>query len=173
MTDQEFGEEFLQERLQETASGEAALRQLRRRYDLLRQEYDRLLDRLERLERRVTSPGRTEQAAPAPLSATVRDPLVRLRDEYAEAAEVIETILRGLERITSELMPVTSSGAGRVLPTQARARETMRVQLEVRGGDFGRILDFQERLAAMEGVVRVSISAIDQERATLMVDLGS
>jgi len=41
------------ERLKEAASGDAAVRQLRRRYDLLKQDYERLLDRLGDLEDRL------------------------------------------------------------------------------------------------------------------------
>ena len=33
------------------------------------------------------------------------------------------------------------------------------------------ILDFQERLAQLDGVARVSINAIDNDRATLVVEL--
>ncbi|MCS7295415.1 MAG: hypothetical protein NZ761_08450 [Dehalococcoidia bacterium] len=168
MTEQDFDEEFLRERLQETASGEAALRQLRRRYDLLRQEYDRLLDRLERLEQRLGRAADTS-APPERLRDAVAHPLLRLREEYAQAAKTIDAILRGLERLADELEAPQ--------PTPAPARrpqpeaEPVRVQLEVRGGEFGRILDFQERLAGIEGVRRVSISAIDHERATLIVEL--
>lgn len=169
MTEQDFDEEFLRERLHETTSGEAALRQLRRRYDLLRQEYDRLLERLERLERRLGLPPPEQPATPRGLQQAVTDPVLRLPDEYAQAARTIDTVLRGLERLADELEAPQPPPARPQAPTEA---EPLRVQLEVRGGDFGRILDFQERLAAMEGVARVSISAIDHERATLIVELG-
>lgn len=170
MTDEEFDEEFLRERLRETASGEAALRQLRRRYDLLRQEYDRVLDRLAALERKVARAVREDQP-PQRLADALFEPLRRLRAEYEEAAPLLDAILRGLERLASEV-------ASRPTPAQRPAvgapeREPVRLQLEVRGGDFGQILDFQERIAAMEGVARVSISAIDHERATLVVELTS
>ena len=41
----------------------------------------------------------------------------------------------------------------------------------MRGPGFGELLDFQERLSTLEGVARVSINAIDTERATLVVEL--
>jgi hypothetical protein len=43
--------------------------------------------------------------------------------------------------------------------------------VEVRGGGFGELLDFQERLSSLPGVARVSISTIDNERASLVVEL--
>ena len=46
------------------------------------------------------------------------------------------------------------------------------MRIDVKGKDFGELLDFQERLSALEGVARVSINAIDNERATLVVELG-
>lgn len=169
MTDEEFDEEFLRERLREAASGEAALRQLRRRYDLLRQEYDRLLDRLAALERKVSRAVREDQP-PQRLADALLEPLRRLRAEYEEAAPLLDALVRGLERLASE---VASPPTPARRPAVAAEREPVRVQLEVRGGDFGQILDFQERVAAMEGVARVSISAIDHERATLVVELTS
>jgi hypothetical protein len=41
----------------------------------------------------------------------------------------------------------------------------------VKGSGFGELLDFQERISNLTGVSRVSISAIDNERATLVVEL--
>ena len=52
------------ERLHEAASGDAAVRQLRRRYDLLREDYERLLDRLGELEDRLNEAA--DRAAPPP-----------------------------------------------------------------------------------------------------------
>jgi hypothetical protein len=45
------------------------------------------------------------------------------------------------------------------------------VQIDVKGEGFGNLLDFQEKLATLEGVSRVSINAIDNDRATLVVEL--
>ncbi len=45
------------------------------------------------------------------------------------------------------------------------------MQVDVNGSGFGELLDFQERLSEMNGVSRVSISAIDSDRATLVVEL--
>jgi hypothetical protein len=46
-----------------------------------------------------------------------------------------------------------------------------KMQVDVKGSGFGALLDFQERLSSLSGVSRVSISAIDNERATLVVEL--
>ena len=55
------------ERLHEAASGDAAVRQLRRRYDLLREDYERLLDRLGELEDRLNEAAdRAAQPPPPP-----------------------------------------------------------------------------------------------------------
>ncbi|MEP6871150.1 MAG: hypothetical protein ABI939_04790, partial [Anaerolineaceae bacterium] len=48
---------------------------------------------------------------------------------------------------------------------------SQRVHVDVRGQGFGELLDFQERLSSLDGVARVSINAIDTERATLVVEL--
>jgi len=46
-----------------------------------------------------------------------------------------------------------------------------KVSVEVHGKGFGELLDFQEKLSSVPGVSRVSINAIDAERATLIVEL--
>jgi hypothetical protein len=46
------------------------------------------------------------------------------------------------------------------------------VQVDVKGEGFGNLLDFQEKLSNVPGVQRVSINAIDNDRATLVVELG-
>ncbi|MCL4241867.1 MAG: hypothetical protein KJ048_10990, partial [Dehalococcoidia bacterium] len=66
------------ERLHEAASGDAAVRQLRRRYDLLREDYERLLDRLGELEDRLNEAAdrAAQPAGPTPpLAATRGGPL--------------------------------------------------------------------------------------------------
>ena len=60
-------EDFLLERLNEAASGDAAVRALRRRYDMLRNDYENLLDRLGELEDRLNAaPTPTSEKRPAP-----------------------------------------------------------------------------------------------------------
>jgi hypothetical protein len=46
-----------------------------------------------------------------------------------------------------------------------------RLELEVHAGYWGDILDFEARLAGIEGVEHISIVAIDNERARLVVEL--
>ena len=66
-------EDFLLERLNEAASGDAAVRQLRRRYDLLRHDYEQLLDRLGELEDRLNEAATQTARPPAGWKALLRD----------------------------------------------------------------------------------------------------
>lgn len=192
MSDQGNGpEDFLLERLNEAASGDAAVRQLRRRYDALRNDYEHLLDRLGELEDRLSASPASIPAAPQPggertVASTIADaiaaPLLRLRDEYLAAAGSIQTVVGGLEGLATGFKgqhgaprpstpippPEPTPDPPAAAPDSARGQKT---QIEVKGSGFGELLDFQERLSQLPGVSRVSISAIDNERATLVVEL--
>ncbi len=177
------------ERLQEAASGDTAVRQLRRRYDLLRQDYERLLDRLGELEDRLNEAAEraAQPAEPTtPFASTLADaiaaPLIRLRDDYLAAVASIQSVVTGLEGLASGFKgqhtaagKVTEEAAGPAIPPDQpanRSRPT-RIHLDVKGSGFGELLDFQERLSQLGGVARVSINAIDNERATLVVELDA
>ena len=185
MSDQEpEAEDFLLERLNEAATGDAAVRQLRRRYDLLRTDYERLIDRLGELEDRLNE---AQSARPTAgpvadaIAQALAEPLLRLRDDYLSAVTGIQSVVSGLEGLASGF-----KGQHSVRPTatppQAPAPEPadaaagasgapQKMQIDVKGSGFGELLDFQERLSQIPGVSRVSISAIDNERATLVVEL--
>lgn len=194
LSDQGQGpEDFLLGRLNEAATGDAAVRQLRRRYDLLRHDYEQLLDRLGELEDRLNEanqPGRP--AASAPLSEAIAqalaEPLLRLRDDYLAAVSGIQSVVTGLEGLASGFKgqhtarssntaeaaePAEPSHGTETVSADAGPGETRvhRMQVDVKGSGFGELLDFQERLTRLPGVSRVSISAIDNDRATLVVEL--
>lgn len=196
MSDQGNGpEDFLLERLNEAASGDAAVRQLRRRYDMLRNDYENLLDRLGELEDRLTAAAQQQPAEPSPtapvsqsIAEAIAAPLLRLRDEYLAAAGSIQTVVGGLEGLAAgfkgqHAAPVQPGAASRPAPEPESASEKpqeatrsepprlQKTQIDVKGSGFGELLDFQERLSQLPGVSRVSISAIDNERATLVVEL--
>ncbi|GIW13061.1 MAG: hypothetical protein KatS3mg062_0500 [Tepidiforma sp.] len=176
-------EDVILERLQEAASGDATVRQLRRRYDLLRQDYERLLDRLGELEERLeaaTRPGTAEpqKTVSGALAEAIAAPLLQLRQEYLLAAASIAQVVAGLEGLAGGLKGQhgaagASSARGESAAASPERQEgrSRRVQVDVRGSGFGELLDFQERLSALPGVARVSINAIDNERATLVVEL--
>jgi len=177
-------EDFLLERLNEAASGDAAVRALRRRYDMLRNDYEHLLDRLGELEERLNATPAQPAASSAPVSASIAEaiaaPLLRLRDEYLAAAGSIQTVVGGLEGLAagfkgqhsgtsqSSAQPAALPDAQPGAPAEPRLQKA---QIDVKGSGFGELLDFQERLSQLNGVSRVSISAIDNERATLVVEL--
>lgn len=187
MNDQGNGpEDFLLERLNEAASGDAAVRALRRRYDMLQNDYEHLLDRLGELEERLS----TAQAAPpspvapAPVSTSIAEaiaaPLLRLRDEYLAAAGSIQNVVGGLEGLAAGFKGQHPAPLQAETPAVPANRDTeepaveprlRKTQIDVKGSGFGELLDFQERLSQLGGVSRVSISAIDNERATLVVEL--
>lgn len=186
----DFGNEpddAILERLQEAASGDAAVRQLRRRYDLLRQDYERLIDRLGELEDRLNEAAERATQPPAPatpfatgLADAIAAPLIRLRDDYLAAVASIQSVVTGLEGLASGFKG-QHTAAGRVpeepaapaTPVERAANHSRptKIHLDVKGSGFGELLDFQERLSELGGVARVSINAIDNERATLVVEL--
>lgn len=184
----DFGNESddaILERLQEAASGDAGVRQLRRRYDLLRQDYERLLDRLGELEDRLdeaaerpTEPAASATPVASALAEAIAAPLIRLRDDYLAAVASIQTVVAGLEGLASGFKGQhTAAGRSEVTSTSAAPESPPnhgrppKVQVDVKGSGFGELLDFQERLSNLGGVARVSINAIDNERATLVVEL--
>jgi hypothetical protein len=175
-------------RLQEAASGDTAVRQLRRRYDLLRQDYERLLDRLGELEDRLNQAAEraAQPAAPTTLFAStladaIAAPLIRLRDDYLAAVASIQSVVTGLEGLASGFkgqhtatgkVSEESAAGPAIAPEQvANHSRPTKIHLDVKGSGFGELLDFQERLSQLGGVARVSINAIDNERATLVVEL--
>lgn len=169
-------EGFLLERLHEATSGDTAVRQLRRRYDLLRHDYESLLDRLGELEERLNeASSRPAPATPSPVAESIADaiaaPLLRLRDDYLAAVAGIQGVVSGLEGLASGFKGQHAAGGSPAQPPPASSARTEKVHVNVQGSGFGELLDFQEQLSRVAGVSRVSISAIDNERATLVVEL--
>ena len=169
-------EDFLLERLNEAASGDAGVRQLRRRYDLLRTDYEQLLDRLGELEDRLNSA--KPAAAPSAVAESIADaitaPLIRLRDDYLAAVARIQSVVTGLDGLAHGFKGQHAARAGAEPPPEpspAAEPRVQKMQVDVKGSGFGALLDFQERMSSIPGVSRVSISAIDNERATLVVEL--
>ncbi|MEP7215162.1 MAG: hypothetical protein ABI782_02855 [Anaerolineaceae bacterium] len=193
------GDDPILARLRESAAGDPAVRQLRRRYDMLRGDYEQLLDRLGELEDRLNAQAlaaRTGETAPSPerpMSKELHDvllaPLLKLRDDYVTAATRITALVSGLETLAQgsfkgqhsvpeeperppPLDANAAPAAGDLEETENRsAVRSKRLHVDVRGQGFGELLDFQERLSSLDGVARVSINAIDTERATLVVEL--
>lgn len=195
-------DERLLGRLREAASGEQATKQLKRRYDSLRRDYELLLDRLADIEQRMEGPEPVEPAAAAPhpaapppaaappppasasagasatgrLTDTLMAPLIQLREEYLAAATSINAIVGGLDSLAAGAMKGQRRAAApeeRAAPVREETAVRRRsVQVDVKGEGFGNLLDFQERLSELGGVTRVSINAIDNDRATLLVELS-
>lgn len=181
-------DDLVRERLREATSGDATVRQLRRRYDSLRHDYEQLLDRLADLEERLGEPGRPP-AHPAvanpgnPLTdvqALLFAPLLSLRESYAAAGIRIDAIVAAIDQITASAPSVSTLSEPEMAASEppsspesqpTRSNRPTKIHLDVRGRGFGDLLDFQERLSAVAGVSRVSINAIDADRATLIVEL--
>ncbi|MEX1104425.1 MAG: hypothetical protein WED87_09250 [Dehalococcoidia bacterium] len=187
-------DERLLERLREAVSGDQAMRQLRRRYDSLRHDYESLLDRLADIEQRIELSDAVEAELPhsasrpaggpvlpaAPpagrLTESLLAPLVQLREEYLAAATSIQVIVGGLDSLAAGAMKGQKAAhpAPEERPAPVREphpQQPRSIQVDVKGEGFGNLLDFQEKLSAIEGVSRVSINAIDNDRATLLVEL--
>lgn len=181
------GGDLLLERLKQAASADPAVRQLRRRYDLLRRDYELLIDRLGELEDRLTAAEAEPAAPPPPAPAavpgdtgegTVQEsmvaPLLKLRDDYLAAAGGIQAIISGLDSLAAAAFKgqrPAPTATQEPPPAERPNLKPSRVQVEVKGGGFGDLLDFQERLAGLPGIARVSINSIDNERASLIVEL--
>jgi hypothetical protein len=151
-------------------SAESALRQLRLRYDRLRGDYESLLDRLNELDDRIESESGSQRGR-GRLVRAINEPLLDLRLEYMEAADSIQNIVRGLNDLVGRGMkgqhpaPATSE-----LPSQ-ETPVLDSIEIAVEGGDFGDLLDFQQQLSLLDRVAQVSIRSLDQDRATLLVEL--
>jgi hypothetical protein len=152
------------------SASEAALRQLRRRYDELRADYEALLTRLSDLEERSAA---EEAAPPEPgqrqqrVLETLLAPLEALQREYVDALENLQRLVSGID----DLLPRGMKGQRPASPPPPTGGPRL-VQIDARGRGAADLLDFRERLAAMEGVVSVSIHAIDAERVVLVVELA-
>ena len=125
-------------------------------------------------------------APTTPFASTLADaiaaPLIRLRDDYLAAVASIQSVVTGLEGLASGFKGQhTSAGrsageaAAATTPPERTANHARpaKIHLDVKGSGFGELLDFQERLSQLGGVARVSINAIDNERATLVVELDA
>lgn len=176
-------------RPREVPAGDEVLRQLRQRYESLRRDYEQLLDRVGEIEEIVIEPASPSLAPGARLEQAITEPLLNLRDDYTGAAARIQGIIAGLERLASGSMKAqhgptapaaASAPAPQPEPAARRDRAEVppepgvrpqKVNLEVHGQGFGELLDFQEKLSSVPGVSRVSINAIDADRASLVVEL--
>lgn len=161
--------ESLLGRLQEATSAEASLRQLRRRYEQLQDEYDALAARLSGLE---SAAGTAALPGTGSLSEALRDPLRRMLDEYLAARAETDAIIDGLRGIAGLPAPEVAA-PGPTPPAEPPVSAPVeRVGVRVGGGDVGALLDFQERLSALPGVARVSIETSEAGRSSLTVELG-
>src|SRR5690606_18875607 len=107
------------------------------------------------------------------LSDALVRPLQRLRRAYEVAAAGIHQIIDGLGSLAGTLKgqrPGNPPGPATSADTAAAPPRTITVQ--ARGRGFAELLAFQERISAIPEVTRVSVAAIDDEQATLVVELG-
>jgi len=161
---EEQDRESLLGRLQEATSAEAALRQLRRRYEQLQDEYDTLASRLTGLEAAAGVSGLATDVSP--LADVLREPLRRMLGDYVAARAQADSIIDALRAVAGETpaAPVTPPASSDAVPS--------RVAVRVGGGDVGALLDFQERLSSLPGVARVSIETSEGGRSSLTVELS-
>jgi hypothetical protein len=160
-------------RLQDSASADPSGKQFRRRYDDLREDYETLLDRVSLVEGQLGQSPANPRSVSSSLSEAISAPIRNLRDDYRVALDDLQEIVRGLDRLATGVLKAQHSPGQQPAPPPVSVEAddeagTRTVRLEVKGGDT---LAFQEQLAAMDGVRTASISAIDSERATLVVEL--
>ncbi|MFN8508338.1 MAG: hypothetical protein U0547_12355 [Dehalococcoidia bacterium] len=164
---EEQDRESLLGRLHEATSAEAALRQLRRRYEQLQLEYDSLASRLSGLE---TAAGVSALGTGSSLADALREPLRRMLDEYTTARTQADAIIEGLRGLA--LADGVTSAAFEPVPQPVATAVASRVSVRVGGNDMGALLDFQERLSGLPGVARVSIETAGAGASSLMVELS-
>ena len=169
MSSESPGDPRLLERLEEGVSRGAALRQLSRRYSLLHADYERLLGRLEELEGQISAPAPAGERDTR-LTDGIATPLLEMGSQYADAAA-------GMLRIVEVLQTLAGGGDARsTAPSgepggEAEHARWRGFEVEVTTPTFDELVDFQERLIATAGVQRVSIRAIEDNVATLLVEL--
>ncbi|MCC6386149.1 MAG: hypothetical protein IT302_02065 [Dehalococcoidia bacterium] len=164
---EEQDRESLLGRLHEATSAEAALRQLRRRYEQLQLEYDSLASRLSGLE---SAAGVSALGTGSSLAEALREPLRRMLDEYTIARAQADAIIEGLRGLA--LVESETSAAPEPAAQPVASSGTSRVSVRVGGNDLGALLDFQERLSDLPGVARVSIETAGSGASSLMVELS-
>ncbi len=166
-------DDALLERLQKSASTDPSSKQFRRRYDDLREDYELLLDRVALVEGQLReAPPEAAATGPA-LTEALTAPIRNLRHEYQIALSDLQVIVRGLDRLAHGVLKgqheTGSASSSPPVIVEADEETGLRtVRVELKGGD---ILAFQEQLSTMDGVRSASISAIDAESATLIVEL--
>lgn len=175
-------EELLRERLEEAAAADVLLDQMRGRYDDLHRDYERLLARLETVEEQLAEPAPSDEpethTQSLALEQLVNEPLRKLREEYAAAGARIQSLIAGIDRMMGGTMkgqrPASEPGdvAHPLAAAEPDDDRPRKVGMQVHGKGFGELLDFQEKLSSLAGVSRVSIVAIDAERANLVVELS-
>jgi len=155
-------------------TADVAFRQLRLRYDRLRSDYESLLDRIGELENRIqTASSSAEPRVRGRLATALAEPLLELRLEYMEAADSIQGIVRGLNDLVGRGMKGQHQAPAQpdLQPTAPAPQGPDIIEIAVEGGDFGDLLDFQQQLSHLDRVAQVSIRSLDQDRATLLVEL--
>jgi hypothetical protein len=177
--------------------GDAAMRQLRRRYESLRNDYEELLDRLADIEERMTEAQSPQPAAP-PLQASelgqrvlelAAGPWFALREEYSRVARDLLALVGSMDDFanrsfkgqrpsrlsaTEEAAPqetMPGPEAPEPGPPPASPGRSSAVHVQVQGPSLGALLDFQEQLSRLPGVARVSMSQVNEDRAMLIVEL--
>lgn len=164
-----------------TGSTDAVNRQLRRRYESLRDDYDELLDRLTEVEGRLHRAEQPSVDVPATralasaIAEAIGAPLFALRDEYVQAAQELTSLAEAVNQLgwrtfKGQRGPTAADNGGADRPeTSPPIRTTVEVQVD--SGNLGMLLDFQEQVAQLPCVARVSLSQVREDRATLTVEL--
>ncbi len=95
-----------------------------------------------------------------------------LGDGHFRTFNDIRAALAWLGSLLGNRQPAPAGGeAGHAASIPGGQPQPSLVRVNVKGSGIGELLDFQERISGIEGVARVSIHAIDAERATLLVEL--
>jgi hypothetical protein len=98
-----------------------------------------------------------------------------LRDRYERAQRVLSNLTGGVEQLASSASAGQRGGGppGAAGRPETRSAGSTTARLEVRSQDLERVLDFQEALALVEGVERISIVGTTEDGAHLIVQLTS
>lgn len=103
-----------------------------------------------------------------PLLANAAEPALELAERYRALEKMARRLAEALESATG--LPLPEAGAEMVTPHLGH-RPPM-ATVETPTGDVAALLDFQEQLGNLDGVMKVTVAGTTGERTTFIVELG-
>lgn len=100
-----------------------------------------------------------------PMVEAILDPMRELLGRYRAASERLAEAMAALE-------VGLSGGHGPVGPVNRSEPPSTRTRLETQPSDVGTLLDFQERLSEIPGVLKVTVAGTAEQGSTFLIELA-